>query len=105
MFSQGINSVVQYNYCLNKFGYNSIEFESKSLFNIFILHVKQPLYIYQFFSIGYYFWIGYYQFGIIVLVIILIIQYMDSYQVYTNYRRILSFSLDLPSRIKRILVK
>ena len=102
---KGICNLKEYSYCVNKFGFNSINFESKSFIAIFLSQVIHPLYLYQIFSISDWFKIKYYTFAIIALVLIIIILSINSLQQYVNYEKIKNFSLKLVARIKRNIVR
>jgi len=92
-FGRGITNVKEYCYSLNKFGLNQVFFQSKSFFNIFMSQFLHPLYLYQVYSITDFYVINYYTFASIILVLIIIILFVNSYQQYMNYSKILSFSL------------
>jgi magnesium-transporting ATPase (P-type) len=92
-FSKGINNVMEYSYSLNKFGFNKVYFQSKSFFYIFMSQFLHPLYLYQVYSITDFYVIKYYSFASVILILIIIILFVNSYQQHLNYCKILGFSV------------
>jgi magnesium-transporting ATPase (P-type) len=104
-FSRGFTNVKEYSYSLNKFGLNRVNFQSKSFFNIFMSQFLHPLYLYQVFSITDFYYSSYSSFASIILFLIIITLFVNSYQQYMNYSKILSFSLQsFNVKVKRNLV-
>jgi len=92
-FGRGFTNVKEYSYSLNKFGLNKVNFQSKSFFNIFMGQFLHPLYLYQVYSITDFYYSSYSSFASIILFLIIITLFVNSYQQYMNYSKILSFSL------------
>jgi hypothetical protein len=103
-FGNGITNVKEYCYNLNKFGMNTINFESKSWTNIFISQCLQPLYLYQIFSITNWYQLKYNSMATVILFLMIITLVVNSTQQYKNYQKILSFSLQVKAKICRYLV-
>ena len=101
---KGICNLKEYSYCVNKFGFNLINFETKSIIQIFIGQLIRPLYIYQIYSVQDWYRINYNSFATITLILIIVILTIDSWHKYKCYEKIQNFTLRLRARIKRHFV-
>ena len=103
-FGGGIKNIIDYNYCLNKYGQNIINFKGKSFIEIFIEQMMTPIYLYQIFSILIWFYNQYYIFACIALFLILIILTVNSKHQSIISKNIQNFSIKLDVKIKRQIV-
>ena len=87
-FGEGIKDIKEYSYCLNKFGFNLINFETKSIIQIFIGQLIRPLYIYQIYSVQDWYRINYNSFATITLILIIVILTIDSWHKYKAQRNL-----------------
>ncbi len=87
-FSEGVKSLAEYNYLLNKFGENMMRMKEKTLFQIVGKKFFTPLIIYRIYIV--FIWIvnKYYSFLIVVAVLSIILLLISSYQKYLNYKRV-----------------
>lgn len=91
-FSEGIKSIKDYNFLLNKFDLNEINLDNKSFFMILILNFLRMIYLYQIFSVIIWYRIDYYSFATVVLITTIIIVIINSYENWKNYKRLSIYS-------------
>jgi magnesium-transporting ATPase (P-type) len=87
-FSEGVKTIMEYNYLLNKYGENIMKMEDKTFSKIILKKFLTPLIIYRIFIVFIWIKIGYYSFLIVVAVLSISLLLITSYQKYLNFKRI-----------------
>ena len=87
-FSEGVKTIMEYNYLLNKYGENIMKMEDKTFSKIILKKFFTPLIIYRIFIVFIWIKIEYYSFLIVVLAISIALLLITSYQKYSNFKRI-----------------
>ena len=101
LFYQGISNEEEYFYLKKKYGKNEIELKHQSFFSIFFQQLLHPFYLYQLFSIAVWVYIEFYYACIIIVFLMFSVNLIKTNQTYKNLLRILSFSVNLKTRIVR----
>jgi len=92
-FYEGLNNILDYNYLINKFGFNLIDMEANSFWRIFIdKFFVSPSYYYMIFITIVWEIETYLFFGELLFVIGLIFCIISSYQKYTNMQKVFNYS-------------
>ena len=89
-FGEGIKNVSDYNFLLNKFGYNDTILKEKSFVTIFIEQLLKKIYLYQIVSVFIWFYQSYYSMSIIVIILSLFIILVNTYYNFRNYKKLLT---------------
>jgi hypothetical protein len=102
-FGKGICDILDYNYLLNKFGLNALNLSTKSFFTIFLEQIIQPFYLYQVISMIIWIKSEYFNFLVLVLIMMTIMLIINTCQNYKNYIKIYHFANNIKTDIIRRL--
>jgi hypothetical protein len=104
-YGRGLRNIAEYNYLLNKHGFNEIAMKSKSFCRIFLEQLLYPLYLYQIYVQIIWNKESYYSFAIITFICSLIILLINTHHTHKNYNKIMSFNNKTPATVKRNFVR
>lgn len=90
-FGDGIKSLTDYNYALNKYGLNEINTLKSTFIGFLIKQLLHPFYIYQIFAFVAWSLSGYTSYLFIIVVLILVVIIFNSYILYHNWSHIFSY--------------
>jgi cation-transporting ATPase 13A2 len=102
-FKSGIHKLVDYNYQLNKFDFNSINLKARSFIYLLMLQLLHPFYAYQLVTVAIWIKTEYTEFLAIILFFFVISVLMNTYQNYINHNMVIRLNILQQCNIVRIL--